>query len=102
VRQMDEKVGIRELRQSLSVYLRRVAEGSRFTITDHNVPVAKLVPLGHERGQTWDEVKRRLNIQPAKKDPLAIWDRPRLGPRVRKPGEPRLDEILDELREDRL
>jgi hypothetical protein len=43
-----------------------------------------------------------LDIQPAKKDPLAIWDRPRLGPRVRKPGDPTLDEILDELREDRV
>jgi prevent-host-death family protein len=99
---MDEKVGIRELRQYLSVYLRRVAKGTRFTITDHNVPVAKLVPLGQEREETWEELKRRLDIQPAKKDPLAFWDRPRLGPVVRKPGEPTLDEVLDELREDRL
>jgi prevent-host-death family protein len=59
MRQIDEKVGIRELRLYLSVYLRRVAKGSRFTITDHNVPVAKLVPLGREREETWEELKRR-------------------------------------------
>jgi prevent-host-death family protein len=98
---MSEEVGIRELRQNLSVYLRRVMDGERFTVTQHNLPVARLVPLV-EPIETWEEVKRRLDIQPAKKDPLAIWNRPRLGPRVRKPGDPTLDEILDELREDRV
>ena len=39
-----EKVGIAELRRNLSTYLRRVAEGERFTVTDHNRPVAILGP----------------------------------------------------------
>lgn len=38
-------VGIAELRQNLSVYLRRVQAGERLTVTDHNRPVAELVPL---------------------------------------------------------
>jgi prevent-host-death family protein len=99
---MDQPVGIRDLRQNLSVYLRLVAEGSRFTITDHNVPVAKLLPVGQEREESWEEVKARLGIVPAKKDPLGIWDRPKMKLKRRKPGDPTLDEILDELREDRI
>jgi prevent-host-death family protein len=96
---MSEEVGIRELRQNLSVYLRRVAEGERFTITDHNRPVASLGPLVDARGETWEELRRRLRIKPAKYDPLSIWDLPPMKIE-RKPGDPTLEEILDELRED--
>ena len=39
-----EYVGIAELRRNLSAYLRRVAEGERFIVTDHNRPVATLGP----------------------------------------------------------
>lgn len=44
---MDErKVGVRELRQNLSVYLRRVQRGERLEVTDHGRPVAVLAPIG--------------------------------------------------------
>ncbi len=39
------RVGIRELRQNLSVYLRRIHHGERFEVTDRGRPVALLVPL---------------------------------------------------------
>ena len=39
------RVGIRALRQNLSVYLRRLDRGERFEITDRGRPVALLVPL---------------------------------------------------------
>lgn len=46
VRQMDDSVvGIRELRQNLSVYLRRVQAGEALEVTDRGRPVAMLVPL---------------------------------------------------------
>lgn len=41
---MSATVGIAELRQNLSVYLRRVAEGERLIVTDRNRPVAELGP----------------------------------------------------------
>jgi len=41
---MSETVGIAELRQNLSVYLRRVARGERLIVTDRNRPVAELGP----------------------------------------------------------
>jgi prevent-host-death family protein len=42
---MDERrIGVRELRQHASRYLRRVAAGESFTVTDRGTPVAQLVP----------------------------------------------------------
>lgn len=41
-------VGVRELRQNLSVYLRRIVAGERFEVTDRGTPVALLVPLRKE------------------------------------------------------
>lgn len=39
------RVGVRELRQNLSVYLRRIAGGERFEVTDRGRRVALLVPI---------------------------------------------------------
>jgi prevent-host-death family protein len=41
---MSDSVGVAELRQNLSKYLRRVAEGERLVVTDRNKPVAELGP----------------------------------------------------------
>ena len=40
-----ETVGIRVLKERLSAYLARVRSGEVVTVTDHGVPVARLVPL---------------------------------------------------------
>lgn len=42
---MSETVGVAELRQNLSVYLRRVGAGERLVVTDRNKPVAELGPV---------------------------------------------------------
>lgn len=41
---MSDQVGIAQLRQNLSVYLRRVARGERLLVTDRNRPIAELGP----------------------------------------------------------
>jgi prevent-host-death family protein len=41
---MSASVGVAELRRNLSRYLRRVARGERFVVTDRNRPVAELGP----------------------------------------------------------
>lgn len=41
---MSDTVGIAELRQHLTRYLRRVAQGERLVVTDRNRPVAELGP----------------------------------------------------------
>jgi len=44
----EETVGVRELRQNLSVYLARLAAGVTFRVTDRGKAVALLVPLPAE------------------------------------------------------
>jgi len=39
------RVGVRELRQNLSIYLERVIAGERLEVTDRGNPVAMLIPL---------------------------------------------------------
>gem|GEM_PF-202135 len=39
------KVGVRELRQNLSIYLDRVKDGETLEVTEHGYPVARLAPL---------------------------------------------------------
>jgi antitoxin (DNA-binding transcriptional repressor) of toxin-antitoxin stability system len=41
-------VGVRELRQNLSVYLRRIARGETLGVTDRGRVVALLTPVRHE------------------------------------------------------
>ncbi len=41
---MSDTVGVGELRQNLSRYLRRVERGERLIVTDRNRPVAELGP----------------------------------------------------------
>jgi prevent-host-death family protein len=41
---MSKTVGVAELRQNLSLYLRRVGSGERLVVTDRNRPVAELGP----------------------------------------------------------
>jgi prevent-host-death family protein len=45
---MDDRVGIRELRQDLSRYLRRVRAGERLIVTEHGRAVAVLEPWADE------------------------------------------------------
>jgi prevent-host-death family protein len=40
-----ERVGVRQLRQNLSVYLRRVRRGETLEVTERGEPVAVLAPI---------------------------------------------------------
>ena len=46
---MSERVGIRELRQNLSIYVDRVKGGETLEVTEHGRPVALLRPLSTAR-----------------------------------------------------
>jgi prevent-host-death family protein len=45
---VSDRVGIRELRQDLSRYLRRVRAGERLIVTERRQPVALLTPWADE------------------------------------------------------
>lgn len=90
------QVGVRELRQNLSVHLRKVKAGHVLEVTEHGVPVAQLAPLHSAQGaierlaaegRLVRRATKRLEDLPP---PLSI-DLP-----------VPLSKILDDLREERL
>ena len=89
-----QRVGVRELRQNLSRYLRLVAEGERFEVTEHNLPVAVLGPLpGHSSPLARLIAEGR--IVPAR------LDLTELGPPPEQPREMTISEALAAQREER-
>ncbi len=56
---MATRVGVRELRQNLSVYLRRVESGEVFEVTERGRPVATLGPREEEIEDVVDRMIRR-------------------------------------------
>jgi prevent-host-death family protein len=93
-----ERIGIRELRQNASIYVTRATAGETIEITDRGTPVARLTPSG-PRGDLRDQLIAEGVLAPAQRaisDALAL---PRIAP---LPGAPTSQEILDDIREDRL
>ena len=94
---MTERVGVRELRQNLSRWLRRVENGESFEVTERGRPVAELRPL-----PTVDDVIDRLARagRIVKMGTGNLADLP--PPRPRREGEPSISDVLQELREDKI
>jgi prevent-host-death family protein len=77
--------GIRELKDNLSHYVRRIEAGERIAITAHGRIVAELVPAGTSgagRHSRFDELVAAGVIRPALEDgdPLEGWPDIRLPP----------------------
>jgi prevent-host-death family protein len=85
-------VGIRELRDNVSAVLHRVATGETVDVTNHGQPVARIVPL--RSPSVIDQMIAEGRATPAEGDLLDFE------PASRRPGEPLLSEVLDELRAD--
>jgi prevent-host-death family protein len=69
-----EDIGVRELRQQASRYLRRVAAGESFTVTDYGKPVAVLAPtMDAVRAQSEAVVQRLVDagVYPSAADAVA-------------------------------
>lgn len=91
-----ERVGVRELRQNLSVYLRRVRRGETLEVTERGQPVAVLQPI-----VAVDDAVARLATRgiPLRRGAGNLADLP---PPASVKLDRRLSEVLDALREDRL
>jgi prevent-host-death family protein len=59
------RVGVRELRQNLSVYLRRVKAGETLEVTEHGRPVARLAPTRDAVLSPYERMKAEGRIRPA-------------------------------------
>lgn len=87
-------IGIRELRQNASKYLREVRRGETVEVTDRGQPVARLVPVPEEES-TYDRLVAEGRLIPGKGN----WED--FGPPLEpKPGERPLSEVLEEMRAD--
>jgi prevent-host-death family protein len=68
---LDARVGVRELRQNLSVYLERVVAGEALQVTDRGRAVAMLVPLP-QASTTVERLVAAGRATPPKGDPRAV------------------------------
>lgn len=88
-----ERIGVREARQNLSVYLARVKAGEAFTVTEHGRPVALLSPLPPDDDPLADLVASgRLSRAPGPfvaPEPVLLED-----------GGPALTEVLRQMRDE--
>jgi prevent-host-death family protein len=88
-------VGVRELRQNLSVYLDRVKQGEALTVTEHGAAVALLRPLPAASGAL-DRLVAEGHARPPAR---ALTSRPKpLGAKLGR----RLTALLDQDRAERL
>ena len=88
-------VGVRDLRQNLSRFLLQVKEGQSFVVTERGREVARLTPSGPPDSPIARLVAERGATMP-QADLLAI-----AGP-GRRPAGPPSQQLLDEMREERL
>lgn len=89
-------VNVRELRQNLSAYLRRVERGERLTITRRGREVAVLAPLDKKHALVEHMIDKYGGRPPSRA--ISECDPPLRLPRGRRPP----GELLEELREERL
>lgn len=87
------RVGVRELRQNLSVYLDRVKRGEAFEVTEHGRPVATLGPTLPDQMGVLDRLIAQGRVTPARYEHRNLT----LPPAI--PGRP-LSEILREMRDE--
>lgn len=87
------RVGVRELRQNLSVYLRRVKDGETLAVTERGETVAELAPVRKKPLSILDRMIADGRVTPA------TFDHRQIPPPPRIPGRP-LSEILLEMRDE--
>lgn len=94
-----DRIGIRELRQNASEYIRRVEQGETIEVTDRGRPVARLAPL--PKGETvLDRLIGEGKATPATQSLREYLQTVKRAPPI--PGQPSISQMLDELREERL
>ncbi len=90
------RVGVRELRQNLSVYLARVKAGETLDVTEHGQPVAQLGPRPVKPISIIDQMIADGRAT------AATFDHRKIGPPTIRatPGEPTPSEILQAMRDE--
>jgi prevent-host-death family protein len=88
------RVGVRELRQNLSVYLDRVKAGETLEVTEHGRPVARLAPNPPEKLSILDQMIADGLVTPATFDHRMIPAAPHFA------GSRPLSEVILQMRDE--
>ena len=88
------RVGVRELRQNLSVYLDRVKAGETLEVTEHGQPVARLAPNPLTKLSILDQMIADGRVTPA------TFNHRRIPPAPRISGGKPLSQIILEMRDE--
>ena len=95
--QTTDRVGVRELRQNLSVYLRRIKEGETLEVTEHGHAVARLTPIPRQELSPLERLIADGRVTPPQGD---LMDIVRNLPPVAPLEGPSLTEVLLRMREE--
>lgn len=90
------RVGVRELRQNLSIYLDRVKAGETLEVTEHGQPVARLGPRPSRPASIIDRLIAEGRATPATLDHRTLGP----PPSIPDPSGRTLSEILQEMRDE--
>jgi prevent-host-death family protein len=92
------RIGIRELRQNASEYVRRARCGESIEILDRGTPVALLVPLPQRSGQSvLDELEAQGRLVQRGEGSFADLPPPT---EIAPAGTPPLSEVLQQMRDE--
>ena len=91
-----QSIGIRELRQNASKYIRMVKAGETIEVRERDVPVARLTPLPPPGKPTLEQLIQRGVVRPAARKFRPLKRLPAI------PGEPTSTQVLSEMRDDRI
>jgi prevent-host-death family protein len=90
-------IGIRELRQNASKYLRLVRDGETIEVTDRGEPIATITPIRKGQESVLDRLRREGRIYLPEK----LFDLSRIPMTSPDPDAPTFAEILEDSRADR-
>ena len=91
-----EHIGLQDLGHNVSSVMARVKNGEKLIVTEHGVPVARLIPLADNR-------TREQRIADGDAHPSTDWLEKLLAIEpLELPGAPLSEEILAELRDERV
>jgi antitoxin (DNA-binding transcriptional repressor) of toxin-antitoxin stability system len=96
-RRGPDTVGVRELRQNLSIYLDRVKLGETLSVTEYGQVVAILAPLPAARLTRLERM-----VAEGRATPPTRSLRDLLAPAPGVPGAPASEDVIADLREERL
>ena len=68
---MEKIIGLKELRENLPVYEKKVAAGEYFLVVKKSKPIFRLCPVDQESEELWEEV---VDFTKIKKGGVAIED----------------------------